>query len=101
MIVVPNPTKRLEPIKYNHPVKIEYEVQNTGDEPIEITNMGTQCGCTAATMSVNPIPANGSAIFSLVYNASHHGNINKIGWFETGKGQDVKRETVYFSVNVN
>lgn len=64
-------------IPQNVPVKITYNLTNSGNAPLVITNVQTSCGCTGATFPKESIEPGKSAVVSLTYNASSAGVFNK------------------------
>ena len=96
MLTIPIVTKQLGDIKLNVPVTITYDLINGTDSPINIDGLGTTCGCTSGTVLTNPVPANSTTQFSLIFNAASRGTNNKIAWI-TSQG---KKTEFYFSANV-
>lgn len=59
----------------------ELVVRNTGDAPLEVSNVATSCGCTQATIDTRSIPAGGETVLRVAYDSAAHaediGEINR------------------------
>lgn len=64
-------------IPQNVPVKINYNLTNSGNAPLVITNVQTSCGCTGANFPKESIAPGKSAVIGLTFNASSVGVFNK------------------------
>lgn len=96
MLTIPITTKNVGNIPYNVAFTIDYDLLNNTDADILITGFGAGCGCSTPTLSINPIPANSSGKFSIVYNAGAKGSNNKSAWIKV----DNKQTDFFFSANV-
>ena len=96
MLTIPTTTKDLGTIAYNVPVTVSFDLINDTNEDIQVTNFGAACGCSTPSLSHNPIPANSTAQFNIVYNAAARGNNRKSGYIFINE-EDTK---FYFSANV-
>ncbi|MCI0751304.1 MAG: DUF1573 domain-containing protein [Flammeovirgaceae bacterium] len=47
-----------------------FKFTNTGNEPLIITNIQVQCGCTAPEWPRNPIPPGGKGEIKIVFNST-------------------------------
>ena len=65
-------------ILQGRPVYHSFEVVNKGKEPLEIQNVQTSCGCTTPEWSREPIPAGGSTLIKVGYNAAAEGAFTKL-----------------------
>lgn len=67
-------------------VEQTFPIQNTGDEPLLITNVGTSCGCTTAALSSSVIPPGQRADLRVVFDPNFHatsGPVTRLVWLET------------------
>jgi hypothetical protein len=64
-------------IQQNRPVTHNFEVINTGKEPLKIDNVQASCGCTTPEWSRDPIQPGASAIIRVGYNAAAEGPFTK------------------------
>lgn len=55
-------------VKQGTIVKIEYDFQNTGTEPLIISNIEVSCGCTVADFPHYPIKPGESSIVLITFN---------------------------------
>jgi hypothetical protein len=64
-----------------------FYIQNTGTEPLEISNVVTSCGCTKANLSSSVIlpgtRADLTAIFDPDYHDNTEGPVKRVVWLET------------------
>ena len=63
-----------------------FAVQNTGDADLEISNLVTSCGCTAAELSSSVIPQGQRADLTVTFDANFHetqGEVTRLVWFAT------------------
>lgn len=60
-------------------VEYTYKFTNTGTEPLLITNINVQCGCTTPTWSRDPVPPGGKSEITVGFNsAGKSGMQNKV-----------------------
>ena len=64
-------------IQQNRPVTHNFEVQNTGKEPLKIDNVQASCGCTTPEWNREPIQPGGTATIKVGYNAAAEGPFSK------------------------
>ncbi len=64
-------------IPQGKPVSHSFEMVNTGKEALHIENIHAACGCTTPEWSKAPIPAGGSTIVKVGYNAAAFGKFEK------------------------
>lgn len=64
-------------IPQNVPVKITYNLTNSGNAPLILTNVTTTCGCTVADFTKQSIAPGKSGVVTLTYNASSPGVFTK------------------------
>lgn len=50
---------------------------NSGDEPLEITNVKTDCQCTSPDWSKEPVAPKDSVVITLIYNSESIGTFQK------------------------
>ena len=61
-------------------------MQNTGTADLEIGNLVTSCGCTAAELSSDVIPPGQRADLTVTFDADFHetgGQVTRLAWFAT------------------
>ncbi|MBA3648213.1 MAG: DUF1573 domain-containing protein [Chitinophagales bacterium] len=59
------------------PVTHEFTFNNTGKEPIVISNVQASCGCTTPKWPKEPILPGKTSTIQVQYNAAHPGGFNK------------------------
>lgn len=59
------------------PVTHTFKVVNTGEEPLNISNVKASCGCTATDYTKEAIPPGGEGFVQARYNAAAAGVFNK------------------------
>lgn len=65
-------------IPQGKPVHHEFEITNTGTTPMKLVNVQASCGCTTPEWEKDKeIPAGGSSIIKVGYNAAAEGAFNK------------------------
>ncbi|MCC6168777.1 MAG: DUF1573 domain-containing protein [Caldilineaceae bacterium] len=63
-----------------------FPIQNTGDQPLLITNVVTSCGCTTAQLSSSVVPAGQRADLVVTFDPDFHatsGPVTRLVWLET------------------
>jgi hypothetical protein len=69
------------------PVSQNFPIQNTGTEPLVISNVVTSCGCTTADLSSSVIPPGQRADLLVTFDPDYHkdavGPVTRIVWVET------------------
>src|SRR5215467_5154928 len=64
-------------IPQGRPATHNFEIVNTGKEPLRLDNVQASCGCTTPEWSKEAIPAGGSANIKVGYNAYGEGGFTK------------------------
>jgi hypothetical protein len=64
-------------IQQGRPVTHNFEIVNTGKEPIMLENVQASCGCTTPEWSKDAIQPGASSIIKVGYNAASEGAFNK------------------------
>ena len=83
-------------------VQQTYYVQNTGSEPLLISNVTTSCGCTTADLSSSVIPPGRRADLVVTYDPDFHktfGPVTRVIWIESND-PDTPVAEVRFEANV-
>lgn len=78
-----------------------FYIQNTGTEPLEISNVVTSCGCTRALLSSSLIPPGTRANLTAIFDPDYHdtvGPVKRVVWLETN---DPDRPVVEVSFTAN
>lgn len=71
-------TVDLGSVLWKKPVRAVFKVRNTGTEPLMITNVETQCGCTSADWTREPIAPGEEGEVSAMFDAAFMGHFTKI-----------------------
>ncbi len=77
MLTIPTITASLGEVSIGSNNEVSFNLINDTNIPIKIDSFSSSCGCTVPTLSVNPIPANSTGIFSLVFTPANSGKHNK------------------------
>ena len=64
-------------IPQGKPVYYNFEIVNTGKEPLKLDDVHASCGCTTPEWSHEPIAPGATAIIKVGYNAAAEGGFNK------------------------
>lgn len=64
-------------IQQGRPVTHNFEIVNTGKEPLMLENVQASCGCTTPEWSKDAIQPGASSIIKVGYNAASEGTFNK------------------------
>jgi len=64
-------------IQQGRPVTHNFEIVNTGKEPLMLENVQASCGCTTPEWSKDAIQPGASSIIKVGYNAANEGTFNK------------------------
>lgn len=64
-------------IQQGRPVTHNFEVINTGKEPLMLENVQASCGCTTPEWSKEPIQPGASSTIKVGYNAAAEGDFSK------------------------
>lgn len=62
---------------FKSPVRAEFEMRNSGGQPLVITNVQTSCGCTQAQYPKTPIAPGAKFVVAATYDAKQMGRFNK------------------------
>ncbi len=75
-------------VVFKNPVTAEYEVKNSGGQPLVISNVRTSCGCTTVDFPKNAIPPGEKFMVKVTYDAKQMGHFNKqIGIYSNGSAK--------------
>ncbi len=77
-ITTPNATINCGQVAFRQPVKAEFQMKNTGTEPLVISNVRTSCGCTTTSYPTEPIAAGASFTVTATYDAKTMGHFQKL-----------------------
>lgn len=72
-----SPQVKLGDIAWNVPALAKFEVQNTGNQPLSILDVRTDCGCTTVAWDNRPIAPGASATLTVSYDAATLGTFQK------------------------
>lgn len=64
-------------VEWKHPLKITYDVQNTGDKPLLLSHVTASCGCTSVDWTKEAIPAKGKGTVTAIFDAEMLGYFDK------------------------
>lgn len=64
-------------IQQGRPVTHNFEIVNTGKEPLMLENVQASCGCTTPEWNKDAIQPGASSIIKVGYNAANEGTFNK------------------------
>ncbi len=64
-------------VAYEQPVTVKFELQNTGNSPLTISNVRTSCGCTTVDYPKQAIPAGDNFVVNATYDARMMGHFSK------------------------
>ncbi len=76
-ISLPSNTINCGQVLYKLPVKAEFKMKNTGEQPLLISNIRTSCGCTTVSYPTDAIAPGQSFTVSVVYDAKQMGHFQK------------------------
>jgi hypothetical protein len=79
-----------------------FAIQNTGSEPLTISNVVTSCGCTQGLLSSSVIPPGTRADLTAIFDPDFHdtqGAVKRVIWLETNDPDQPVVE-VSFAANV-
>lgn len=76
-------------IPQGRPVYTDFKVKNTSSQPVAIDAVNASCGCTTPVWSNEPIPAGGSTVIKVGYNAAAPGYFEKTISVNYGSGSNV------------
>lgn len=104
-ITTPNTTINCGEVVFKQPVRAEFEMRNSGSQPLVISNVRTDCGCTQVAYPQEPIAAGASFTVIATYDAKTMGQFQKqIGIYSnssveplmlTLKGKVVEKKSAY------
>jgi len=64
-------------VEWKHPIKIVYDLQNTGDKPLILSNVTASCGCTSVDWTKKAIPSKGTGTVTAVFDSEMLGYFDK------------------------
>lgn len=70
-------THKFGQIEWKHPVKVEYVITNTGNQPLVLSNVTTSCACTVADWTKTPIAPGEKGTVSAIFDAEALGHFEK------------------------
>lgn len=80
-----NPTIDCGQVAFKHPVTAEFQLQNSGAQPLVIRDVRTSCGCTTVDYPKAPIAAGQKFIVRATYDAKQMGRFDKqVGIYANG-----------------
>lgn len=79
MLTIPTTTATLGDITVNSRNEVSFNLINDTNIPIKVDSYSASCGCTSPSLSINPIPANSTAVFQLVFVPTSKGSHHKTG----------------------
>ena len=68
---------RFGQVEWKHPVTAQYDIMNTGDQPLILTEVEPDCACTATQWTRNPIAPGGKGTVSVTFDAEALGHFQK------------------------
>lgn len=75
-------------VVFRQPITAQFEMKNSGNKPLLITDMRTSCGCTTVSYPREAIPGGQTFTVSAVYDARQMGHFDKqIGLYSNAGGQ--------------
>ncbi|MBS1935230.1 MAG: DUF1573 domain-containing protein [Bacteroidetes bacterium] len=77
MLQLKETTHNFGKIAQGRPVTYNFEVINTGTEPLVLENVRASCGCTTPEWSKEPIAPGATSVIKVGYNAYAEGMFNK------------------------
>lgn len=77
-------------VVFRHPVTIEYKLKNTSHKPVWISDVRTNCGCTAANVKYKTVAGDQTVTIPVTFDAKQLGHFDKkIGIYEKGSKEPV------------
>ncbi len=76
-ISIVKPSHSFGEIAQNVPVEHKFELENSGNEPLILTEVKASCGCTATEWTKAPIAPGEKAFVTATFNAKKVGKFNK------------------------
>lgn len=70
-------THKFGQIEWKQPVKVEYTITNTGNQPLVLTNVTTSCACTVADWTKSPIAPGEKGTVVALFDAEALGHFEK------------------------
>lgn len=70
-------SKNLGEINWQVPILVRYEITNSGDKPLVISNVTTSCACNALNWTKQPIMPKAKGFINVVFDAKALGRFNK------------------------
>ena len=86
-------------IKQGDKVEHTFDFENTGNEPLIISNVLTTCGCTVPEWPREPIPPGGTGKIDVVFNSANKSGVqNKVITILSNAGEGRTKVTLYGNV---
>ncbi|HEX5554668.1 MAG TPA: DUF1573 domain-containing protein [Chitinophagaceae bacterium] len=63
--------------KLNHPVTVQFEFTNVGQQPVIIQSAQPSCGCTTPSWTKEPVLPGKKGVVKAIYNSAVLGQVNK------------------------
>lgn len=76
-ITTPNSTINCGEVLFKQPVRAEFEMKNSGSQPLVISNVRTDCGCTKVEYPQEAIAAGATFTVTATYDAKTMGHFQK------------------------
>ena len=87
-ITTENKTIDCGQIAFKHPVTADFELRNSGNQPLLIKEVRTDCGCTTVSFPRDPIAAGKTFLITTTYDAKQMGHFTKqIGIYSNASGE--------------
>ena len=88
-------------IKQGDKVEHTFDFENTGNEPLIISNVLTTCGCTVPKWPREPIAPGGTGKIEVVFNSTNKSGVqNKVVTILSNAGEGRTKVTLYGNVLV-
>lgn len=88
-------------IKQGDKVEHTFEFENSGNEPLIISNVLTTCGCTVPEWPKEPIPPGATGKIDVVFNSTNKSGVqNKVITILSNAGEGRTKVTLYGNVVV-
>jgi len=100
-VQVTDPERHYYPLLRGQELDIQYKIENTGENPLFITDIQTSCGCLVVDKSsLKVLPAGGKGFIALKYNSSK--NIGQVKHYITlyANLENTDKYEITFDVNV-
>src|SRR5882757_5979840 len=78
ILILKEPAHNFGKIPQGRPTTHNFEITNTGKEPLRLENVQASCGCTTPEWSKEPIAPGANATIKVGYNAYAEGAFTKV-----------------------